>query len=331
MKLLLHCARLLACSSGAMMLSASAEPHQAVAAWLDAHSGADLLAGLASRPALAVMVLFVLFVLPGVAAFAFGWLLFRYRRLREALANAERRLAEARDLRAGERMALLDSQDALRRLIANQDEIRISERWRIARDIHDDLGQHLLALKMDLAALAQHPFGTGASAVQQRLGMISGNVDTAVKSLRYIINDLRPAALDAGLRTALERQLAEFARVNGHQVEFTVQPGALEQAVGRHLDAALLRIVQESLSNIARHARAGKVSVSVACLGGQLTMAVRDDGIGMPAGPLQAGCGLMGIEDRAAAAGGRFSIVSEPGSGTELLLAFPLSEAQHFC
>jgi signal transduction histidine kinase len=208
--------------------------------------------------------------------------------------------------------------------VKQQEQVRETERNRIARDIHDDLGQHLLALKIELSQMqvstrVVHPH------VHQKIGRLLQHLDQAIGSLRTVINDLRPPALEHGLRSAMEAQLSEFSRISGIRHQLKADPGAFHAKSDRSVDAMLFRILQESLANVARHAQATEVKITLVRSVDLLTLQVRDNGIGMAVHPPTRGCGLAGIADRVAAAGGRFVIDSQPGAGTLLSLSIPLS------
>lgn len=193
------------------------------------------------------------------------------------------------------------------------------ERRRIAGDIHDDLGQNLLTLKIELVALQAFP-GLPPAARMQIATLIS-HTDAAVRSMRCIINGLRPLGLEHGLRCAVERQLSEFSRINGIECQLEAAQYGADAACAA--DATLFRVLQESLSNIARHAGATQVRIALCRTAEELSMTVRDNGVGMHDGPPRQGCGLLGIEHRVAAAGGCFVLASTPGCGTALTISLP--------
>ena len=203
------------------------------------------------------------------------------------------------------------------------------ERRRIASDIHDDLGQNLLTLKMELAALITTPGMPAAAGCH--IATLLAHTDAGVRSLRGIINGLRPVDLEQGLRCAVERQLTEFSRISGIRFQLEMALHGEAEARAREgvegndnaAEAIVFRVLQESLSNIARHAGATEVRI-VLCRGAhELSMTVRDNGVGMPGGQPRHGCGLLGIEQRVAAAGGRFTLDSDPGQGTALTVSIP--------
>lgn len=220
--------------------------------------------------------------------------------------------------------ALADTHAVLVRLVRQQESVRDKERGRIARDIHDDLGQNLLAMRIELSLMQVATSGIHP-AIHQKLAALVGTLDLAMRSMRAIVNDLRPLALGEGLRTAMERQLAEFSRLNGIAHEFIVEAGTFEAGQrGAEVDTVLYRVLQESLSNVARHAQASMVQVALSHEGGRLSLHVRDNGVGMMLQPADCGCGLSGMRDRINAAGGELTIQSEPGAGTLLSLSVPL-------
>ncbi|HEU5436626.1 MAG TPA: ATP-binding protein [Telluria sp.] len=266
-----------------------------------------------------------------------GWifLLMLRRKLssEDRVTELEARLTLEQKSRALAEHALADIHAVLARLVHQHDQVREGERNRIARDIHDDLGQNLLALRIDLSLMQVATAGIHP-AINQKVAAMGASLERAVRSLRAVINNLRPLALESGLRHALEAQLLEFTRVPGVGHQFEAAPGSLEGAARpAGLDAMLYRVVQESLSNVARHAGATEVRVALASDGTALTLRVQDNGVGMALrtdgayGADGHGYGLSGMRARAAAAGGTLSVESAPGTGTVILVQVPL--AQH--
>lgn len=191
-----------------------------------------------------------------------------------------------------------------------QVQVRNDERQRIARDIHDDLGQSLLALKLELAlvrAAAPAPVGGQIDSIMRHL-------DASILSLRTIIHDLRPGALQAGLTGAVRQQLVEFSRLSGVAHVLEVDAGLDGDA--RCVDCTALRIVQELLANVARHARARSVTVRLRIVERQLAIDVSDDGTGLPLPGAASGFGLRGIGERARATGGTLYVECPAGGGT---------------
>jgi PAS domain S-box-containing protein len=224
--------------------------------------------------------------------------------------------------------------DALVRLRdrANHAElVREQERTRIAREIHDELGSMLVALKMDTDWLARRlPDAPPLQAKTQGMGRL---IDGAVVNLGRIITDLRPSILDhQGLWAALEWQAQEFIETAELQSELQVHVAAGVAPPEGGLAIAVFRIFQEILSNVARHARARQVWIRISVddpPGPVLYLEVRDDGVGASAERLGAprSYGVMGMHERAAHFGGRVSIDSAPGQGTRVRLVMPLRES----
>lgn len=226
--------------------------------------------------------------------------------------------------------AIRGSQERIRELAAHQAKVKEEERKRIARDIHDDLGQMLLALRIDISLLLNQPENV-PTAMLPVLNMVLSQIDATTKSVRRIVNDLRPSVLDLGLLAAIEWQAAEFQRRNGIACEVQT---SCDDELDRHLDedvcTALFRAVQEALTNVIRHARARKVRVVINSDIGKLGIMIEDDGVGIA--PENIGkansFGLAGMEERMRTLGGSFSIRSTPGTGTRLLLSVPIASTR---
>ncbi|KAB8066739.1 sensor histidine kinase [Janthinobacterium violaceinigrum] len=207
------------------------------------------------------------------------------------------------------------------RLACEQRKAREQERLRIGRDIHDDLGQHLLTLKIDLAMLQASTHGATPLLARQ-LAMMAHNVDLSIAALRRVIHDLRPPALDAGLQAACDGLLADFQRSTGIDCSCEY---LLDAAAGSAHGPLLYHALQEGLANIARHARATHVQLCLQQVGDTLACRISDDGVGLSGSPPRLGCGLSGMHERVAAAGGSLHIESLSGAGTTLRLSLPLA------
>lgn len=215
------------------------------------------------------------------------------------------------------------SHEQLRRLAAHAEQIKEEERKRIAREIHDDLGQNLLVLRIEADVLAartshHHP------RLHARARSTLTHIDATIKSVRHIINDLRPAVLDLGLTAAVEWQIAEFRRRSGIACEFDDHDHDIH--VGDHCATALFRILQESLSNISQHAAASMVRVELWRNADAVSMSVSDNGVGMhiDAGRKRDSFGLVGIEERVKLLGGECLLDSSPGAGMTVRVTVPL-------
>ena len=211
------------------------------------------------------------------------------------------------------------------RLASGQRKAREQERLRIGRDIHDDLGQHLLTLKIDLSMLQASTHGATPQLARQ-LAVMARNVDLSIAALRRVIHDLRPPALDAGLQAACDGLLADFQRSTGIDCSCDYR---LDAASGSAHGPLLYHALQEALANIARHAHATHVQLSLQQAGDTLACRISDDGVGLTGSPPRLGCGLSGMHERVAAAGGSLHIASHSGAGTTLHLSLPLPGCGH--
>lgn len=247
----------------------------------------------------------------------------------QTLSSSRRRaigLAEemTEGLRASE-AKLQKTNDNLRRLAAHAESIKESERKRIAREIHDDLGQNLLALRIEVDLLAsrtnkRHP------RLHTRAHWMLEQIDATIKSVRQIINDLRPHVLDLGLTAAVDWQIAEFQRRTGLACELVSHNHDLH--VSDRCATTLFRILQESLTNVSRHARATRVRVELAVDPESISMTVSDNGIGLSkAGGQKPGSfGLVGIEERVRILGGKCIITSSANAGTTVHVSIPAAD-----
>jgi PAS domain S-box-containing protein len=220
--------------------------------------------------------------------------------------------------------ALLRSREELRELALAAHSVREQEKSRIARELHDELAQSLTALKMDVTWLRGH-LPAGDASVSGKLGDIEALLDGTVAATRRISSDLRPLMLDdLGLVPAVEWLVQKFTERNGIPCELDI--GAPDLELHEPHASAVFRILQESLTNAARHARASRVEVSIGLGDGAVALRVRDDGRGFsPEDPRKPGSfGLMGLRERAYLLGGDVSIASEPGRGTTVEVRIPL-------
>lgn len=221
--------------------------------------------------------------------------------------------------------ALRHSQSTLRELAAYQERIREDERKRISREIHDELGQNLLALRLEVSALhtragERHPH------LHERATEALGYIDTTMKSIRSIMNNLRPSVLDLGLPAAIEWQVRQFERRNSVPCELLMNDDGTE--IPEAQATAVFRILQESLNNIGRHARATQVRIELRIEQRQLLFSISDNGVGMYPGDRRKTrrFGLIGIQERVTILGGELHIDSTPGRGTVLHMKIPMHE-----
>ncbi|MEZ2354746.1 PAS domain S-box protein [Caballeronia sp. RCC_10] len=211
----------------------------------------------------------------------------------------------------------LEELERLHARAAVMEQARESERKRIARELHDDLGQRLSALKMALAVHQTQIWQQGAE--------ISDQIDAMTESLRRIAADLRPPCLDdLGLTAALEWLADSFQRRYGIKVRLAVhgEPEGLNELTV----LSLYRIVQEALSNVARHSGASEVSIDLSKDDRFCRLRMSDNGVGLPLGEkLRSDAfGLIGMRERAAQIGGDLQISGRPGNGVHLNLLIPV-------
>ncbi len=221
--------------------------------------------------------------------------------------------------------ALKRSQELLRDLTAHQDRIKEDERKRIAREIHDELGQTLLALRLDVSMLDTRTATTHPK-INDRVRSVLHHIDATVKTVRTIINNLRPSVLDLGLTAAVEWQVDEFRRRSAISCDLVMD--ASEYTLSDARATTLFRILQESLTNVIRHANATHVRVELYEDGSNLVMKISDNGIGLdPKDRNKAeSFGLVGIEERVLALDGEFRIDSAASHGTTLMIFIPLEK-----
>jgi PAS domain S-box-containing protein len=227
---------------------------------------------------------------------------------------------------------LRDSREQLRALAAYLQSVREEERTRIAREVHDELGQTLTGLKMDLAWLDKRISGAGATGnlqqTQEKLKELPHQVDAIIGTVRKIATELRPPVLDdLGLEAAIEWQLQEFQKRTGIKchLESRLRHPQLEQERA----TAVFRIFQETLTNILRHAEATRVNVTLREERDQLVLDVQDNGRGVAGQELSGSksLGLLGMRERATMLDGEVNIIGRQGKGTTVGVRIPLHRA----
>jgi signal transduction histidine kinase len=225
--------------------------------------------------------------------------------------------------------ALEHSREELRQLTAGLLMAREEERTAIAREIHDVLGQTLTALKMDVAWIGARSPADAPAAIRQKLTAMTGLIDDTIVTVRRIATGLRPGVLDDfGLAAAVEWQAQEFEQRTGIHCALRTNVG--EATLDPLLSTALFRILQESLTNVARHSRASRVSVALEHSGTDLVLEVRDDGVGITAADAAAArsIGLAGMRERAQLVGGSVFISGAAGAGTTVRVQVPRRDAR---
>lgn len=231
--------------------------------------------------------------------------------------------ARTRQLRQSEN-ELRDSQARLRELTGFLQTVREGERTSIARELHDELGQALTALRIDLGWLRRQCGGLGET-VRERADAAYALVERTIDALRRISEGLRPGMLDVlGLCAALEHLATQFAERSGIACEFSADRD--EYPLDPEASIAVFRVVQEALTNVARHACARHVAVRLAVADGGLQLSIADDGRGFDARVPRKGFGLLGMNERVAALGGRLDI--DGGAGTRIVVTLPLDHGE---
>lgn len=213
---------------------------------------------------------------------------------------------------------LQESRSQLRRLSARYQAMLEEERRHIARDLHDELGQYLTGLRLELAALEKR---LGQSELMARTQVMEGLIDHSMASLRRISARLRPKILDDfGLGPALDGLLQDLCGRAGLEYRLNLRLGGAPLSERTSLSA--FRICQEALTNVVRHAQASRVEVQAELIEATLQLTIEDDGIGLPADVPGDSLGLLGIQERAAECGGRVEFASR-GRGTRIQARLP--------
>lgn len=254
------------------------------------------------------------------------------RRLPSALIRAlEKKEAERNKEKAEQQLRA--SIEELHALSAHLQSVREEERARIAREIHDELGQTLTALRLDLAWLQNKLSAIEAEQTRQLLEPIremSKLVDTTIQTVRRISTELRPRVLDElGLLPALEWQTEEFQNHTGIHCTFFSNVDDIH--LDQHRATAIFRILQESLTNVIRHANATEVTVRLRVSNGQLKLTVEDNGKGIAKEQTLnlRSFGILGMKERAHLLGGNVSIAPRDAGGTVVAVELPLKLGEH--
>ena len=216
------------------------------------------------------------------------------------------------------------AEEVRRDLSEHLDQVREEERLAISREVHDGIGQSLTALQMDLSWL-EHRCEREHSEVGARLREMHGSLDQLIQKVQHITAELRPPLLDnLGLAAAIEWQAGEFGRRSGIECHLMLNEGI--EVGNRHAATGMMRIFQEALTNIVRHARCSEVCISLCERADSIILEISDNGCGIS--EVQAASstayGIMGMRDRARLCRGELAITGEPGTGTTVSLEIPL-------
>lgn len=222
------------------------------------------------------------------------------------------------------------SQD-LRLLSAQLLEAQELERQRISYELHDEMGQVLAAVTFGLAAVERALPADSSAAIHNELADISDLVEQLIRQVRELSLELRPSMLqDLGLASALRWYIGHYARRTEADVELQLM--GMEERISSDVETAVYRIVQEGLTNVARHAQADHVRVQLSRVDGMVRLVIEDDGCGFEADSMPAigsgtsGVGLVGMRERVAMLGGQFSLRSAPGEGACIRIEIPLGD-----
>ncbi|MEM5316964.1 AAA family ATPase [Paraburkholderia sp. JHI869] len=218
-------------------------------------------------------------------------------------------------------LRLRESYEMLRELTSRRETAREEERKHIAREMHDELGQHLTALRLKASILRMRLGKDNLELVEQSEALTT-LVDETMQVVRGVIASLRPAALDTGIVAALEWLAAGFNRSNRTVCQLRVHDEDI--VVSEQRAIVLFRVAQEALTNVARHAGASEVIIMLEQTHGACVLEVRDDGLGFdPLTTRKRSFGLAGMEERVLMLGGQFNVISSPGAGTVIKVKLP--------
>ncbi len=255
----------------------------------------------------------------------YRWFLVRTVPLRDELGNIVKWFGTSTDIedRKQAEDALQGSLNELRALAARLQSVREEERTRVAREIHDELGQALTGIKLELASLIRELPGD-AKQQSNRAESIMKLADETIQTVRRISTELRPGILDdLGLMAAVEWAAEEFQSRTGTNCRLDLPEDDI--VIDRERATALFRILQETLTNVARHANATQVNVRLAKEEGSLILEVHDNGKGISKEELSAGrsLGILGMRERALLLGGRLAVSGAPDEGTTVEVRIP--------
>ncbi len=217
---------------------------------------------------------------------------------------------------------LRESNRQLQSLSASLQNYREEERARIARELHDELGQLLTGIRMEVSWLGSRLLPEQQT-LADKVATVKGQIDRTIATVRRISSELRPLALDdLGLSSAASWYVDQFSARTGLTIDLSLPDVDPER--GDAVATALFRILQESLTNVARHAQAKKVDVRLAFENGVWSLSVSDDGVGFVPEPGKCdNIGLVGMRERAQNLGGRFAVTTKPGRGTRVDVDIP--------
>lgn len=219
---------------------------------------------------------------------------------------------------------LRENQTRLQNLSAHLESVREKERSRISRELHDELGQSFTVMKMNLTRMKGLPEFNN-STINENLNLLSSLIEQAADSARTLSENLRPGVLDLlGLNAALQSHIQKFMQRTGINTEFLTNREDFK--VDDQIATALFRIVQEAMTNCAKHSKAKNIVIKLLGRDSDIILTIQDDGIGFVSSPPSInGFGMIGMEERARSLGGKLVVESDPAEGTRIEAYIPLN------
>jgi signal transduction histidine kinase len=270
-----------------------------------------------------MIVCFIISLATGIAWYRFEYFRDRViRALHQSNENLEMEIEE--HIKTEDR--LIKSEKQLRGLGNQLQTVREEEKAHIAREVHDELGQTLTALKMEMGCL-NHDLNSAPDLAQNRIGGMNKLIDDTIQSVQRIATELRPQILDVlGLAEAVRWETSEFEKRTGIQCRLQLPPSNVE--LNREVKITVFRIFQEAMTNIARHSGAKKVEIDLQMDAQQVVLEILDNGRGIVSNEIfnKNSLGLLGIRERVHFLNGQFDITGNSRDGTQVRVAIPLEE-----
>lgn len=225
--------------------------------------------------------------------------------------------------------ALRVSEQQLHALLAHQRAVRDAERKQMSEEIHDCLGQNLLALRLDIVTLHQQT-SSRHGRLHKLVSAALDNVDETLRTVKHLMSELRPAGFELGIVATLEIEARKFTLASGIACGLEAHAHLDALALDDAILMSLYRVLQESLNNVLRHSLASRVQLGLASANGMITLTISDNGIGFDPQAPRASCsfGLATQQEQIVAHGGSLEIVSARSQGTRLVARLPLMPGQ---